>query len=61
MILADFLSAAPDRPWNLAKRGALCRRWAVKKTGRTVAAQLGRLFAVGYMKGILDAHKISYR
>lgn len=24
-------------------------------------AQLGRLFAVGYMKGILDAHRISYR
>jgi len=23
-------------------------------------AQLGRLFAVGYMKGILDAHRISY-
>ncbi len=24
-------------------------------------AQLGRLFAVGYMKGILDAHRIPYR
>ncbi|HEY9247606.1 MAG TPA: hypothetical protein VIO38_00665 [Rariglobus sp.] len=23
-------------------------------------AQLGRLFAVGYMKGILDAHRIPY-
>jgi mannonate dehydratase len=24
-------------------------------------AQLGRLFAIGYMKGILDAHRIAYR
>lgn len=56
MILADLLPAHPDRSWDLARQLDLTHAEDLPHG----YAQLGRLFAIGYMKGILDTARISY-